>query len=230
MSIREMKRPPQNYQQGNPLSNKYHDAEKVWDERIGSSRVQAANWRIMALGLLTLCIVLTLGLIYQGSQSKIRPYMVRIENDGSAQNAGPIPSAYIPQLPEIKYFLSQFVVNTQGLPLDPIVAKQNWVNAYSFLRPAAAQKLNKLVQQQNPFQLIGKETREVEISVVAPISQNTYQVRWRLSRFDDGGNQISESNYTGMFTIDLSMPKDEKLLKVNPLGLFVRDFTITKEN
>ena len=30
----------------------YQKAAQVWDERIGSSRVQAHNWRLMALGSL----------------------------------------------------------------------------------------------------------------------------------------------------------------------------------
>ena len=32
----------------------YHRAAQVWDDRIGSARVQAANWREMALGSLAL--------------------------------------------------------------------------------------------------------------------------------------------------------------------------------
>ena len=30
----------------------YQRAEQLWDERIGSARVQAANWRLMAFGAL----------------------------------------------------------------------------------------------------------------------------------------------------------------------------------
>ena len=36
----------------------YQKAAQVWDERIGSARVQAQNWRLMALGSLSLSIVL----------------------------------------------------------------------------------------------------------------------------------------------------------------------------
>ena len=32
----------------------YQKAAQVWDERIGSARVQAHNWRLMALGSLAL--------------------------------------------------------------------------------------------------------------------------------------------------------------------------------
>ena len=35
----------------------YQRAEQLWDERIGSARVQAANWRLMAFGALALAAV-----------------------------------------------------------------------------------------------------------------------------------------------------------------------------
>lgn len=34
----------------------YQKAGQVWDERIGSARVQARNWRLMALALLAALI------------------------------------------------------------------------------------------------------------------------------------------------------------------------------
>ena len=35
----------------------YQRAEQLWDERIGSARVQAANWCLMAFGALALAAV-----------------------------------------------------------------------------------------------------------------------------------------------------------------------------
>ena len=41
----------------------YQRAAQVWDERIGTARVQARNWRLMALGGLLLSTLLTLVLV-----------------------------------------------------------------------------------------------------------------------------------------------------------------------
>ena len=38
----------------------YQAAQQLWDERIGSSRVQAKNWRLMALGMLLLAFVMSI--------------------------------------------------------------------------------------------------------------------------------------------------------------------------
>ena len=46
----------------------YQKAAQVWDERIGSARVQAKNWRLMAFGSLILSAGLAAGLIWQSSE------------------------------------------------------------------------------------------------------------------------------------------------------------------
>jgi type IV secretory pathway TrbF-like protein len=47
----------------------YQSAEKVWDDRIGSARVQAKNWRLMAFGCLALALLMAGGLVWRSAQS-----------------------------------------------------------------------------------------------------------------------------------------------------------------
>ena len=50
------KRPQLRYADTPQPATPYQAAGQVWDERIGSARVQAKNWRFMALGCLTLAV------------------------------------------------------------------------------------------------------------------------------------------------------------------------------
>jgi type IV secretion system protein VirB5 len=230
MSLSEMKQPPQDYQSPQPVVNRYHAPKKVWDERIGDARVQAANWRLVAFGAIILGIVLALGLIYQSTKSKIIPYMVRVNSDGSAQANGPVPDHYTPQQTELKYFLSQFVQKVRTIPTDPVVFKQNWLAAYSFLRPAAAMKMTGIVNKESPASLIGSETREIDITSILPISNSSYQIRWKETSFAADGTQKEQANMSGIFTFEVIMPSDEKTLRQNPLGLYIKDFSWGKES
>ena len=45
----------------------YQKAAQVWDERIGSARVQAHNWRLIALGSLSLSLILSALLLWLGN-------------------------------------------------------------------------------------------------------------------------------------------------------------------
>lgn len=225
----EANKPPQKYGSNEPVDNRYRRAKEAWDSRIGDARVQAANWRKIAFLTIVLCVLLTMGLIYQGSQVKIRPFIVKVDSEGSATNLGPVNQNYNPKQPEIRYFLRQIVEKTQSVPLDPVIARNNWLTIYSFLRPAAANKMNSIFQKDNPISLVGKETHEVKVNVVVPISDNTYQVRWTKTIYDKDGLRINSYDMTGIFTIDLVPPKDEQTLNINPLGLYVKDFNWEKE-
>ena len=60
----------------------YQKAAQVWDERIGSARVQAKSWRLMAFGCLTLAFGLAGGLVWQSEQSRVTPYVVEVDKLG----------------------------------------------------------------------------------------------------------------------------------------------------
>jgi type IV secretion system protein VirB5 len=54
----------------------YQKAAQVWDERIGSARVQAHNWRLMALGSLVLSLILAAILFWIGRSGTTVPYIL----------------------------------------------------------------------------------------------------------------------------------------------------------
>ena len=67
----------------------YQKAAQVWDERIGSARVQAHNWRLMALGSLVLSIILAAILLWLGRSGSTTPYIVEVDPRGGARAVGP---------------------------------------------------------------------------------------------------------------------------------------------
>ena len=50
----------------------YQRAAQVWDDRIGSARVQAKNWRLISFGGLGLAFVLAAALAWQSVQRHAR--------------------------------------------------------------------------------------------------------------------------------------------------------------
>ena len=110
----------------------YQKAAQVWDERIGSARVQARNWRMMAFGSLLLSGGLSAALVWQSTQGTITPYVVEVDRLGAAQAVAPATADFRPTDPQIAYHLSRFIENVRQIPADPIVLRQNWLHAYDF--------------------------------------------------------------------------------------------------
>lgn len=230
MMTNELNHPPASFKPEGHALTPYQKAQEEWDNRIGSARVQAKNWRIMALSLAGICAILAIGLIFQSAKSKVVPYVVQVNGEGLVQTAGPATRTnYTPSRAVLQYFLSQFVTYVRAVPLDPVVAKERWLSAYGYLRQNAANTLNEIAQKEQPLQKVGQETVSVQIKSVVPLSADTFQVRWEENCFDKEGMTIAARNMTGLFTVEISPPTDEAMLKTNPLGLYIKHFSWSQE-
>src|SRR6187431_1315909 len=87
----------------------YQRAAQVWDERIGSSRVQAKNWRLMAFGSLLLSAGFASALIWQSTQGTVVPWVVQVDRLGQTQALGPASGDYRPTDPQIAWHLARFI-------------------------------------------------------------------------------------------------------------------------
>lgn len=223
---------PPKFPPENVPESRWTKSKREWDDRIGNARLQAFNWRLIAI-ILSLCLLVTIsGLIYQSSKSTVTPYVIEVDStSGMARAVGPASASnYTPKEAEVKYFLSQFIQNSRSVPLDPIMYKQNWNKAYMFMRQSAATKMNQYMQNENQISLLGRETVQPNVLVIVPMTNSTYQIRWTEENFSIGGGQKSVTNMTGVFTIEFGQPKDERELLINPLGMYIKDFSYSKEN
>ena len=83
------KRPTTHYGKSPEPETPYQRAAQVWDERIGSARVQARNWRFMAFGSLGLSMGLAAALVWQSANGSIVPWVVQVDKLGAAQAVAP---------------------------------------------------------------------------------------------------------------------------------------------
>src|SRR5438309_877953 len=81
----------------------YQRAAQVWDARIGSARVQARNWRLIAFGGLALSSVLSGGLLWQSMQSRVVPYVVEVDSLGEARAVAPAAAEHRPTDPQVAW-------------------------------------------------------------------------------------------------------------------------------
>jgi len=205
----------------------YQRAQKEWDDRIGSSRVQARNWRWLAFISLLLALVLLIMLMYFFSTKHDRLFIAEVTQTGRVVNVAPLVIKYNPTVAQQKYFIAKFVELIRSLPLDPVVAKQNWFQAYNFLSQRGAYRLNNFFAQNNPAEMLGKKTLSVKIDAINPISSSTFEVDWTEIIVNANGQTEGQKTYTGVFTVITQEPTSEKEILQNPLGIYIVDFNIS---
>src|ERR1700732_3224183 len=97
------KRPSVGYGRTPVPETPFQKAAQVWDERIGSARVQASNWRLMAFGCLLLSGGLASGLVWQSIRRTVTPWVVQVGRIREAQAVAPADNSYRPTDPQIAF-------------------------------------------------------------------------------------------------------------------------------
>ena len=223
------KRPSVRYATSPEPVTPYQKAAQAWDERIGSARVQARNWRLMAFCCLALSGGLAAALAWQSTRGSIVPYVVEVDELGQAQAVAPATADYRPTDPQIAFHLARFIENVRQVPADPIVLRQNWLRAYDFATDRGALALNDYARVNDPFARVGQTQISVEVSSVIRASDNSFRVAWIERRFQNG--QLSQTErWTAILTIAIQPPRDAERLRSNPLGIFVHAINWSRES
>jgi type IV secretory pathway TrbF-like protein len=206
----------------------YQKAAQVWDERIGSARVQARNWRLMALGGLFLSAGLSAALVWKSAQGTVTPWVVEVDRLGQTQIVAPAETFYQPKDPQIAFHLARFIENVRGLPIDAIVLRQNWLKAYDFVTDRGAVALNDYARLNDPFAKLGKTQVTAEVSSVIRASPESFRISWVERRYENGQLAATE-RWTAIVTILVQAPRDVDRLRKNPLGIYVNAINWSKE-
>jgi type IV secretory pathway TrbF-like protein len=207
----------------------YQKAAQVWDERIGSARLQARNWRLMAMGCLALSAGLSAALVWQSARGTVVPYVVEVDSLGAAQAVAPAVADFRPTDPQIAWHLARFIENVRQLPADPVVLRQNWLRAYDFATDRGAVALNDHARRDDPFARAADTQVSVEISSVIRASETSFRIAWIERRYV-GGQLAATERWTAILTVVIQPPRTAERLRANPLGVFVHAINWSRES
>lgn len=219
-------RPPRSYA-GDAPDTPYQRAQQMWDRRMGSAVQAAVTWRWIALGTALVAVALGIGLTLVALQKRTYLHVVEVSPQGAVLSVRPANGAYTPTDAQVSYFLGHFVRLIRSVPTDGVVLRENWLEAYRFLTPQAAQRLNEIARGEDPFSLLGTTARAALITSIVQRSEDTWQVSWIESTH--GANGGARASYTGLFSISFERPRDADTLARNPLGLFITSFSFSPE-
>jgi type IV secretion system protein VirB5 len=206
----------------------YQRAGQAWDERIGSARVQARGWRLIAFG----CLVLASGAsgvaAWQSLRGSVTPWVVQVDRSGRVEAVAPAAAGYRPTDPEVAWQLARFVEDVRSVPADPVVLRRDWLRAYGFVAGPGALALNDYARRADPFGRLGREQVSVEVASVVRASPQSFRLEWVERRYMDGALAATE-RWTGVLTVRLQPPATPEAIRSNPLGVFVTALDWSKE-
>ncbi len=208
----------------------YARAAGEWDNRIGTARVAAKNWRVVAMAAMATAVVLSGALTAVALQSSVKTYVVDLNEIGAPGRVTLLEETYSPTGAQVAYFLRRVVSLVRTIPTDQVVMRQNWEEAYGFLTGNAVTHMTDYGRSVEELLATNEDiARSVEVTNVIQSSESTFQIRWTEVLYRNGAKEeIAE--YTGLFTYQLTPPQDEEGLFRNPLGIYVSDAVWSKSH
>lgn len=211
--------------------NPYLAARQEWNERYGSYVRAAAAWRIVGITGMALAVIATSYALYQSTQVKLVPYIIEVDKLGSAVTAGFPQQIEYADARVVRATLAGFVSNFRSVSPDTAVQKQYIDRTYALLRTAdpATEKVNAWFRANSPFNKARTATVSIEVSNVVALSNQSYQIDWAEIERDRRGKELSTRRFRGVATVVLTPPQDEQTIRLNPIGLYLRDFDWTAQ-
>jgi type IV secretion system protein TrbF len=211
--------------------NPYLAARAEWNERYGSFVRSAQAWRIVGVVGLTMA---TIGFgygLFEANQVKLVPYLVEVDRLGMAVSAGfPQQIEYADQR-VVRASLGSFIANFRSVTPDTIVQKQYVERTYALVRTGdpATEKINSWYRSNSPFDRARTITVAVEVTNIVPLSNQSYQADWTEYERDRKGKELAVRRFRGIASVTLTPPQDEGLIRLNPIGLYLKDFDWTAQ-
>jgi type IV secretion system protein TrbF len=215
---------------GEKVNNPYLAGRREWDERYGSLITRAKNWRAVAFLALAITFVSLFGLVALSLRSKVVPYIVAVDNGGRVVSQGVATEASIADDRLIRAALFDWIQNYRMVSSDAVVERMAIDKVYAMIgngSPAAV-KVTEDYKTSSPISRSQTQVVSVEVHTVFATSPKSYEVDWTEKTMGLDGAVLGTQNFKSAITIAVHPPQDEALARVNPLGIYVTDISVSK--
>ena len=211
---------------GRETPSPYLAARQEWLERYGDYIAQARAWRITAILALLVAALACGGLVMLMRQSRVVPYVVKVDRLGAALAVERADEAARPDAAIIKAQLARWATAVRSVYVDAAAQRALIREAYGMINRlgSAYGALNDYMREHDPFERAKTETVSVEVDSVLPIAGESWRLEWREEVRGRDGTRGSSTQYQATVILSFSPPTEEAEIRLNPSGLYINDF------
>lgn len=228
-------------------TNPWVNGRRTWNEHVGSIVTRAQAWQVIGILSLLVALASVQGIIRVGSQSKFIPYVVEVDKLGGVQSYGRADVANTAESMGLitASRVASFIADARMVTPDVKLQRDAVFRTYSVLSPEdpATKKITEFFGGHDnsvsygvngsPFERAAKVAVSVEIRSVMPQSAESWQVDWIETTRDRQGVKAGPPvNMRALVTVYQAEPNPktkEEEMWMNPIRLFVRDFSWSKQ-
>jgi type IV secretion system protein TrbF len=203
------------------------DARGSFNEMYSAYVVAARQWRLLSLVLATALVMLIPAFAALSLQHKVVPYAVEFNGHGEAVRITRADEMAQPNDKQIRAGIGTWLVGARTVYVDRRAQENLFKTTYAMTLPSSAayKSLYDYHTANNPYEVSEKMTIEVVVNSVHSISDKTWMVEWTETRKERSGAVLDSRIWQGSVTVALVPPTEESQIMVNPIGLFVEQFS-----
>ena len=210
------------------------NAKRQFVELYGSALVTNTYLKI-ALALVSLVALGLVGLNFHTASrfSDVKPLVIRIDDVGRAEAVQYDAAAYQPQAPELRYFLTQFVVKHFGRIRSTV--QREYPDSLFFLDPALADATIAENDQSRTIEqfLTNPSSDEIDVQVqnvsLSELAKPPYKASVTFQKvYYSPGTRAERQRETYVAQVDFGLRDrvPNEFVRVNPLGLQIGYFRV----
>jgi type IV secretion system protein VirB5 len=210
------------------------NAKQQFVELYGSSLVMNTYLKLALLLISLLALgLLLLNFRTQAASANVKPLVIRIDDVGRAEAVQYDATAYRPQAPELRYFLSQFVV--KHFSRIRATVQREYADSLFFLESSLADGTIAQNEQTRTIEsfMTNPSADEVDIVVhnvsLSELLKTPYKATVAFQKvFYTPGTRVERARQTFVAHVDFEMRGHvpNEFVRVNPLGLQITYFRV----
>ena len=210
--------------------NPYVAARREWDERYGEIITRAKNWRFIAMLSAMATLASVAGIVMLSARSKVVPFVVAIDSLGRTVAAGPAEETTTTDEKLKKAVLFTWIEDVRLVTTDPFAQRKAIDHVYAHLAMGSEAQafVTAFYRADTPQKRSQTQTVSIDVKSVLPNSNRTYEIEWIETTHDLNGGILTTDHWKGSFTIAINPPTEERLMRINPLGIYITDAAWTK--
>lgn len=218
--------------------NPYLAARRTWNDLLAGVVSSRQTWQVFGILSLLIALAGVGGMIQIGSQSKFVPYVVEVDKLGQAVAVAPAQRAAPADARVVQASVASFISDARLVTPDVALQRKAVFRVYAMLAPndPATIKMNEWLggsAEASPFRRAAKETVSIDITTVLAQTPETWQVDWvETTRDRQGVMKGQPVRMRALLTVYVAEPSPsttEEQMRNNPLGIYVRDFSWSRQ-
>lgn len=209
--------------------NPYLQSRALWSDIYGTAQERLQNAHRILIALVLVIIIMALGMVRVGMQSKVRPYVAVLHGNDMLM-LQPNESLEPGVRSKLSLMLAnEFIIHARSYSSDDTMNQQYRVQSLAVVSNQAAHSLQRYWQTQA---LAQNTIRQVVVKTVLMRSEKTIAIRWVENTLEsETGNVVSAIPYFAEFQVQYGEPSSNlELQKYNPFGFYVTQLVWSQDS